>query len=127
VRATWLTPQIIQALARLEQTSKSLTADGKAAGEIIIQNRDRSARRVRHHPQRRGGFAGDRPPLAPLAPRDRAYELFWLAFPNNVEDGQSLFSPTDRKTELSIQIQAKVGKTSPRSPTISDRKHRALV
>ena len=45
VRATWLTPQIIKARARLEQLSKSLTAaetqklaaDALNAGDIVIQ------------------------------------------------------------------------------------------
>ncbi len=133
VRATWLTPQIIQALARLEQISRSLTAaetqklvaDGKAAGEIVIQieidpregsgiipsgwvallgNSPRFVRGV-SSPQLRNLAA-----LAPLAPRDFAYEIFWLVFPNKAQDGQPLFSPTDRETEMSVQIQGKVGK-----------------
>ncbi|MCX6603966.1 MAG: hypothetical protein NTV52_10260 [Acidobacteria bacterium] len=133
VRATWLTPQIIKALARLEQISKSLTAtetqklvaDAQAAGEIIIQ--------VEIDPREGSGIIpsgwvallGNSPrfvrgtstpklqnlaALAPLAPRDFAYEIFWLVFPNKAEDGQPLFSPADRETELSVQIQGKVGK-----------------
>jgi len=133
LRATWLTPQIIQALARLEQISKSLTAAetrklvaaGQAAGEIIIQIEidpregsgiipsgwvallGNSPRFVRgsNAPQLR-----DLPALAPLPPRDYAYEIFWLVFPSKTEDGQPIFSAADRETEMSVQIQGKVGK-----------------
>ena len=133
VRATWLTPQIIKARARLEQLSKSLTAietqklvaDALAAGEIIIQieidpregsgiipsgwvallgNSPRFVRGL-SAPQLR-----DLPALAPLAPRDYSYEIFWLVFPNKAEDGQPLFSTSDRETEMSVQIHGKIGK-----------------
>ena len=133
VRATWLTPQIIKARARLEQLSKSLTAaetqklvaDALNAGDIIIQieidpregsgvipsgrvalfGNPPASSKVLVPPQLR-----ELPALAPIAPRDYAYEIFWLAFPTKAEDGQPIFSPNDRETELSVQIQGKVGK-----------------
>ena len=133
VRATWMTPQIILARARLEQIAKSLTAaetknlvaDAQAAGDLIFQieidpregsgiipgdwvallgNAPRLVRGI-NTPQLR-----NLPALAPLAPRDYAYDIFWVVFPNKAEDGQPLFAAADRETELRVQIAGKVGK-----------------
>ena len=133
VRATWLTPQIIKARARLEQLSKSLTAaetqklaaDALNAGDIVIQIEIDPGEGSGVIPSGRVALFGnppassevlvppqlrELPALAPIAPRDYAYEIFWLAFPTKAEDGQPIFSPNDRETELSVQIQGKVGK-----------------
>ena len=133
VRATWMPPQIIQARARLEQIAKGLTAtetktlvaDAQAAGNLIFQieidpregpgiipgdwvallgNTHHLVRGI-NSPQLR-----NLPALAPLAPRDYAYEIFWVVFPTKAEDGQQLFSTADRETELRVQIAGKVGK-----------------
>ena len=144
LRATWLTPLTIQALARLEQVSKalslaetrSLVSDGLAAGKIVIQ--------IEIDPREGSGIipndwiallgpmeksAGgkvvrgishpklrDFPALAPVSPRDYSYEIFWVVFPAVSEDGQHLFSSTDTEAELSVRIQGKVGKVRLRIP-----------
>lgn len=139
LRATWLTPKTIQALARLNQIAQALSngqtremiAAGMSAGDIIIQveidpregsgiipsdwvallgpqrSDSASPRVVRglNSPKLR-----DLPALAAVPPRDYSWELFWLVFPSKAEDGQPLFSPSDREAELAVRIQGKVGK-----------------
>lgn len=139
LRATWLTPLVIKALAKLEQTAKALSAaetqklvaDAIAAGDIILQ--------IEIDPREGSGIIpldwvallgprqGERenarvvrgintpslrklPALAAVAPRDYSYELFWLVFPKTSEDGSRVFSPSDTEAELSVRIQGKVGK-----------------
>ena len=139
LRATWMTPQVIRAVARLQQFAKALTGEetrklvtqAEAAGEIVIL--------VEIDPREGSGVIPndwvallgtrteqgatsravrgvskpklrDLPALAGGAPRDYSYEMFWLVFPAIGEDGQPLFSPADREAELSVRIHSKVGK-----------------
>ena len=139
LRATWMTPPVIRAVARLQQIAKALTdeetrklvAEAEEAGEIVIQveidpregsgvipndwvallgtrsEQGTVSRAVRgaSKPQLRGV-----PALAGGAPRDYSYEVFWLLFPANGEDGHPLFATSDKEAELSVRIHGKVGK-----------------
>jgi hypothetical protein len=139
LRATWMTPQVIRAVARLQQLATALTneetrklvAEAEAAGEIVVQveidpregsgvipndwvallgtrtEPGAASRAVRgaSRPKLR-----DLPALAGGVPRDYSYEVFWVVFPAQGEDGQPLFSPADREAELSVRIGGKVGK-----------------
>ena len=139
LRATWLTPTTIQALARLSQLTKALNnsetremiSAAMASGDIMIQ--------VEIDPREGSGIipsdwvallgprhADSASPrvvrglnspklrelqaLAAVPPRDYSYEFFWLVFPSKAEDGLPLFSPSDSEAELAVQIQGKVGK-----------------
>ena len=139
LRATWMTPQVIRAVARLQQFAKALTGEetrklvteAEAAGEIVIL--------VEIDPRvgsgvipndwvallgtRTGQAAASRavrgvsnpklrglPALAGGAPRDYSYEMFWVVFPAKGEDGQPLFSAADKEAELSVRIHGKEGK-----------------
>lgn len=141
LRATWMTPAVIEARARLEQISRALTdletkrlvEKALSAGEIVIQ--------VEIDPREGSGVipadwigllgpkgtppAGSRlvrgktvpdlrenPALTPVAPRDYSYELFWLVFSTTAEDGKPVFTASDKEAELSVRIQGKVGKVS---------------
>lgn len=151
LRATWLTPSAIEARARLEQLSKVLSdSDTKRlieaalrVGEIVIQ--------VEIDPREgsgvipddwvallgpKGGTSGiskvvsgkkmpslrDKPALAPIEPRDYSYELFWLVFPANREDGAPVFSAQDKEAELLVRIQGKLGRVAWPVPTYLLRK-----
>jgi hypothetical protein len=139
LRATWLTPEIIRALARIEQELKALSAletqqlvaAATASGSIIVQveidPREGSGiipsdwvallgpRQLNQSVPRavRGTSRPDLrnlPALAVVPPRDYSYEVFWVVFPAIGPDGQRLFAPGDTEAELSVRIQGKVGK-----------------
>ena len=139
LRATWLTPQVTRAVARLHQLAKVLTeqdtrrlvAEADASGEIVIQveidPREGSGvipadwvallgARARNNAVPRSVRGASRPELRDLpalagaAPRDYSYEVFWVVFPARCEDGQPLFSPSDNEAELSVNIRGKVGR-----------------
>jgi hypothetical protein len=126
LRATWLTPEIIRALARIEQELKALSAletqqlvaAATASGSGIIPS-DWVAllgpRQLNQSVPRavRGTSRPDLrnlPALAVVPPRDYSYEVFWVVFPAIGPDGQRLFAPGDTEAELSVRIQGKVGK-----------------
>ena len=139
LRATWMTPQVIRAVARLQQFAKALTGEetrklvteAEAAGEIVIQveidPREGSGvipngwvALLGTHTERGAASRAVRgaskpklrhlPALAGGAPRDYSYEVFWVVFPAKGEDGQSLFSAADKDAELSVRIHGKEGK-----------------
>jgi len=139
LRATWMTPLVIRAVARLQQLAKALTneetrtlvEEAEAAGEIVVQveidPREGSGVIPNDWVALLGTRTGtgaasravrgasrpklrDLPALAGGAPRDYSYEVFWVVFPAKGEDGQPLFSPADREAELSVRIGGKVGK-----------------
>jgi hypothetical protein len=139
LRATWMTPQVIRATARLQQLAKALTGDetrklvteAEAVGEIVIQVEidPREGSGVIPNdwvallgPRTEQGAASraargisnpklrDLPALAGAVPRDYAYEVFWVVFPAKGEDGQPLFSTADKEAELSVGIRGKLGK-----------------
>lgn len=135
LRATWMTPPVIRATARLHQiagalsdpATKQLVADAESVGDIVIQveidpregsgvipnnwvallGPAASPRKVRgtNSPKLR-----DLPALSGGARRDYAYDVFWLVFPAKGEDGLSLFSSQDREAELTVQIYGKIGR-----------------
>jgi len=139
LRATWMTPQVIRAVARLQQFAKALTGEetrklvteAEAAGEIVIQveidPREGSGvipngwvALLGTHTERGAASRAVRgaskpklrhlPALAGGAPRDYSYEVFWVVFPAKGEDGQPLFSAADKEAELSVRIHGKEGK-----------------
>jgi len=150
LRATWMTPATIQALARIEQIEKALSADdtrklvevAMSAGEIIIQ--------IEIDPREGSGvipsdwvallgprsYPSSSPPvvrgsslprlrqlpaLAPISPRDYSYEIFWLVFPSKGDDGRPLFSDSDREAELTVRIHGKLGKVRWPTPAYLSR------
>jgi hypothetical protein len=139
LRATWMTPQVIRAVARLQQFAKALTGEetrklvteAEAAGEIVIQveidpregsgvipndwvallgTRTGQAAASRTVRGASKPKLRDLPALAGGAPRDYSYEVFWVVFPAKGEDGQPLFSAADKEAELSVRIHGKEGK-----------------
>jgi hypothetical protein len=153
LRATWMTPDVIRACARLEQIKKTLTdeealklvAGAEAAGDTVIL--------VELDPREGSGvIPGDwtatlSPRAGPTAPvrvargtsvprlrelpalagfgrRDYAYDVFWVVFPLRAENGESLFRVEDAEAELSVRIYEKIGKVHwPIPPSIRDRAH----
>lgn len=140
LRATWMTPQVIRAVARLQQLDKALSDDttrklveeAEAAGEIVIQveidpregsgiipsdwvallgpRAEQGAASTRTVRGTGNPRLRDLPALAGGAPRDYSYEVFWVVFPAKSEDGQPLFSPADKEAELSVRIHGKLGR-----------------
>ena len=151
LRATWLTPDVIRACARLEQIKKTLTdeetlelvAHAEAAGDTVIlvelDHREGSGvipgdwtatlspRSGSSVPPRvvRGVSVPQLRELAALAGsgrRDYAYDIFWVVFPLHTESGEPLFRAEDREAELSVRIYYKVGKVRwPIPDSIRDR------
>jgi hypothetical protein len=139
LRATWLTPDVIRACARLEQIKKALTdeetlklvADAEAAGDTVIlvelDPREgsgviptdwtatlspRSDSSVSPRVARGASIPKLRelPALVGFGRRDYAYDIFWVVFPLRTESDGQLFRPEDRDAELSVRIYDKVGK-----------------
>lgn len=139
LRATWLTPEVIRATARLTQLSqglsdeqtRALVAEAEAVqGTVIlveIDPREGSGvipqdwtamlrpRAEGAEPSRsvRGTSVPklrDVRALAGTERRDYAYDVFWVVFPLHTADGQPLFSQADREAELVVRIYDKVGR-----------------
>jgi hypothetical protein len=139
LRATWLTPEVIRACARLEQIKKSLTgeetlklvAGAEAAGDTVvlveIDPREGSGviprdwiamlspRSSSGEPPR--GARGtsvprlrELPALAGYGRRDYAYDIFWVVFPLCAESGEPIFRAEDREAELTVRIYDKAGR-----------------
>ena len=139
LRATWMTPEVIRASARLQQfiralspaETRKLVADAEAIeGTVVlveIDPREGSGVIPRDWVSTFGpaGPAGsaplfvrgvekpelrELPALAGGARRDYAYEVFWVVFPSKNDEGKLLFGPADKEAELSIRIHDKLGK-----------------
>jgi hypothetical protein len=139
LRATWLTPEVIRATARLVQLAQGLTdeetrklvEEAEAAGDTVIlveiDPREGSGiipRDWTAHLMPRGadpaGPKAVRGTLAPklrdvkalagAAPRDYAYDIFWVVFPLRSADGRPLFAPEDQEAELAVRIYNKGGR-----------------
>lgn len=139
LRATWLTPEVICATARLAQLERGLSeaqareliAEAEKAGDTVIL--------VEIDPREGSGVIpndwtallgprteGDKPSrtvqgvsnpklrdvkaLAGTERRDYAYDVFWVVFPLRTPDGQPLFADSDREAELLVRIYDKVGR-----------------
>lgn len=139
LRATWLTPEVIRATARLlelaqgltDEETRKLVEEAEAAGDTVvlveIDPREGSGiipRDWTTHLMPRGADpAGPRAvrgtvapklrdvkALAGAAPRDYAYDIFWVVFPLGLADGRPLFGPEDQEAELAIRIYSKGGR-----------------
>lgn len=139
LRATWLTPEVIRATARLLQISqglsdeetRTLVAEAEAVQDAVflveIDPREGSGVIPRDwtaflQPRTAGTEAGrsvrgrsdpklhDVRGLAGTERRDYAYDVFWVVFPLRTADGQPLFSQADQEAELVVRIYDRVGK-----------------
>jgi hypothetical protein len=151
LRATWLTPEVIRAAARLEQlrnyltddATRQLVAEAEAAGDTVLM--------VEVDPQEGSGVIpldwvtllqprrederisdpvrGTSIPrlrrvkaLAGVEPRDYDYSVFWVVFPLVHEDGSPLFTDAHEEAELIVRIYEKEGRVHWRIPqSIRDR------
>ena len=136
--ATWLTPDVIRATARLIQLRSRLSDEEARAlvreanlplsAVILIELDPREGSGVIPHdweaflgPKLRGGI---RPPvrgtntpelreiraLSSVLRRNYDYDRFWLVFPLQRDDGASLFAPTDTEAELLVRIENQEGR-----------------
>jgi hypothetical protein len=141
LRATWLTPDVIRATARLLQLSnrltdeqtKSLVAEAEAAGDtvVLVEIDPREGSGViplewQAFLQPKGLRAGDAgavtgintsklrdvKALVGVAKRDYDYDVFWIVFPLLNEQGKPTFSDAVREAELVVRIYDKEGKVS---------------
>jgi hypothetical protein len=136
LRATWMTPDVIRANARLLQLSEhmsdeqtqALVAEAEAVsdtvvlveidpreGSGVIPNdwlaflRPRGGTEAQTAKGKNASKLRDVRALAGAAPRDYAYDVFWVAFPLSTSNGTPLFRPEDREAELIVQIYNKAG------------------
>ena len=153
LRATWLTPEVIRATARLgqihqglsEQQTRALVTESEAVDDnvILVEIDPREGSGVIPEdwtamlgPRSNKGAprlvrGKDRPTLrnvgalAGTAQRDYAYDVFWVVFPLSGPDGQPLFLESDREAELTVRIHEKVGRVRWPIPESIRRKARA--
>jgi hypothetical protein len=141
LRATWLTPEIIRATARLLQLGNRLTddqtralvAEAEAVGQTVvmveIDPREGSGvippdwqaflQPKGLKADQSGAVAGINTPrlreikaLAGVMERDYSYDIFWVVFPLINEKGESLFADSVQEAELVVSIYGKEGKVS---------------
>lgn len=139
LRATWLTPEVIRASARLAQLAEGLTAEEtrrlvaeaeEVPGTVILVEVDpregsgvipsnwtaRLQPAGQDAPSPRGVTGRNMPALrevralAGTERRDYAYDIFWIVFPLRTAEGEPLFSPNDQEAELVVRIYDKVGR-----------------
>ena len=137
LRATWLTPDVIRATARLRQLSMGLSndetcqlaAEAEAVADTVflieIDPREGSGVIPREwtamlsprsvsgqSPRRVTGVSNPGlrkvPALSGAHKRDYAYDVFWIVFPLRLPDGHPLFTPEDSEAELTVRIYNKV-------------------
>lgn len=151
LRATWLTPDVIRATARLEQLRRYLTddatrqmvAEAEAAGDTVMM--------IEVDPQEGSGVIpldwvvllqprlederisnpvrGTSVPrlrrveaLAGVEPRDYDYSVFWVVFPLVHDDASPLFTHAHQEAELIVRIYEKEGRVHwPVPQSIRDR------
>ena len=140
LRATWLTPEVIRASARMHQlvegmddeTTMDLVEDADGRGDTVIlveiDPREGSGIIPREwvallRPKTDDGseraVQGVNKPqlrnvkaLSGTSRRDYAYDIFWLVFPLVRSDGAPLFRDGDREAELVVRIQGKEGRVA---------------
>ena len=151
LRATWLTPEVIRASARLAQLSgflsddetKALVEEAESAGDtvVLVEIDPREGSGVipsdwvtilqPKHPKGQIEGAVRRASLSRLRrvkalqgvlPRDYDYDLFWMVFPLVRPDGTRVFAESDREAELVVRINDKAGRVDWTIPrSIRDR------
>ena len=141
LRATWLTPEVMRAAARLAQLSEGLSdeqtqalvKEAEAVGDavIMVEVDPREGSGVIPldwvallqpkglSPGKPGAVRGTSTPrlrelraLAGVFRRDYAYDVFWVVFPLTTEVGTSLFSETASEAELVVRIHDKEGRVT---------------
>jgi hypothetical protein len=141
LRATWMTPDVIRATARLTQLSQRLTdeetialvREAEAAGDLIvlmeIDPREGSGvvpldvvvlmqpKGARDDDERtiRGRIAPalrNTRALAGVFRRDYAYEQFWVVFPLDEARRAAIFAPSLTEVEFLVRIYDKEGRVS---------------
>jgi hypothetical protein len=151
LRATWMTPEVIRASARIEQIrsrlsddkTKALVAEAEAAGDTVIMieidPREGSGvipldwQSFLQPKNLKEGNAGavtginspklrDAKAFAGVVQRDYDYDVFWVVFQLVNEKGESIFSDSVKEAELVVRIYDKEGKVSwPIPDSIRDR------
>ncbi len=145
LRATWLTPEVIRATARLVQLAEGLREDqtrklveeAEVAGDTVILveidpregsgiiPREWTAQLMPRGAEPAGPKAvrgtevprlRDLKALAGAAQRDYAYDIFWVVFPLRLPEGQPLFGSQDQEAELAVRIYSKGGRVRWRIP-----------
>ena len=139
LRATWLTPEVICAAARLAQISQGLSEDETQALVVEAEKVSDTVILVEIDP-REGSGVIPRDWIAQLRPRtqgpdstrmvrgvsapqlrelralagtersDYAYDVFWVVFPLHRPDGKPVFADSDAEAELVVRIYDKVGR-----------------
>lgn len=137
LRASWMTPEVIRANARLLQLTRGLSlaetdalvkeAESVDGAVILIEidpregsgviPRDWQARFGPRSDEKFGGVVGekapnlrDAPALASAARRDYSYDQFWVVFRLAGPDGKPLFAEVDEEAELVVRIYNKEGR-----------------
>ncbi len=139
VRATWLTPEVIRATARLNQINNRLSNEetmemvrkAEESGDLIFMieiDPNEGSGIVPSNWQaflQPGGFKRGQPGaikgainsslgrmkvLNGIEPRDYDYDVFWAAFALNNETRNTLFNSTSQEIELVVRIEEKEGK-----------------
>ena len=151
LRATWLTPEVIRATARLAQltnhlsseAAEKLVAEAEAAGDTVVQveidPREGSGvipldwvallQPAGLAPDAPGAVEGRNEPklrdvkaLAGVTARDYAYDVFWVVFALRHPDGKAVLPDSAREAELVVRIRQKEGRvTWPVPPSIRER------
>lgn len=153
-RATWLTPAVIKATARLEQfrqrlsndETRTLVEEAENAGPtvflieldaiegsgVIPADWQAFLQSAKLPEGSEGSMKGQSTPelwrlkgLAGTKEKDYKYERFWVVFPLTRKDGQPLFS-VETEAELIIRVNSKEGKVSFRIPADVLEKSRRL-
>jgi hypothetical protein len=133
LRATWLTPEVIRASARVEQlrsrlsdeTTKVMVAEAEAVGDTVIMieiDPDEGSGVIplewQAFLQPKNFKEGDVQPvggvntpklralkaLAGVAGRDYNYDVFWMVFRLLTENGQPILSSSVKEAELVVRI-----------------------
>lgn len=138
LRATWLTPDVIRATARILQLSDRLTNDetealvreASAAGDVVMMIEIDPREGSGVIPNDWSAFFGpagsddhlvrgtNRPDLEKskvlrgVYRRDYNYEVFWVVFPLKTSSGTSLFPNGVSQAELRVRITTKEGRVS---------------
>jgi hypothetical protein len=139
LRATWMTPEAIRAVARLQQIARGLSDEETRKLVAAAESRGDTVFMIELHGREGSGVipsdwravlgpagAGvdlkrsvwgknspslrDLPALSGAARRDYAYDVFWMAFPMQTESGAALFGAADGDAELTVRIYEKVGR-----------------